>query len=238
MNKSEFENGLKSMGISFDESYYEDFDIYRELLVEWNQHMNLTGITEKREVFIKHFLDSVGTYLAQSIPEGASVIDVGTGAGFPGLAMKIFDRSIELTLLDSLNKRINFLKEVSNQIGLEGVEFIHGRAEDFGKNEDYRESYDIAVSRAVANLAVLAEYCMPYVKVGGHFIALKSKSYKDELDQAQKAIETFGGRVKEVVMVPLPEVDIDHTLIVIEKVAQTPSKYPRKAGKPTKNPIV
>lgn len=238
MIRSEFENGLKSMGIPFEECHYEDFDIYRELLVEWNQHMNLTGITEKREVFIKHFLDSVGTYLAKSIPEGGSVIDVGTGAGFPGLAMKIFDRSIELTLLDSLNKRINFLKEVSNQIGLEGVEFIHGRAEDYGKNVDYREMYDVAVSRAVANLAVLAEYCMPYVKVGGHFIALKSKSYAEELDQAQKAIETFGGKVKEVIMVPLPEVDIEHTLIVIEKVAETPSKYPRKAGKPTKNPIV
>ena len=238
MNRNEFENGLKAMGIDFENSYYEDFDTYRKLLVEWNEHMNLTGITEKREVFIKHFLDSVGTYLAKEIPEGGSVIDVGTGAGFPGLAMKIFDRSIDLTLLDSLNKRINFLKEVSDQVGLEGVEFIHGRAEDYGKNEDYREQYDIAVSRAVANLAVLAEYCMPYVKVGGCFIALKSKTYKEELDQAQKAIEVLGGKVKDVVMVQLPEVDIEHTLVIIEKVAQTPAKYPRKAGKPTKNPIV
>lgn len=238
MNKIEFENGLNAMGIEFEDSYYDDFDIYRKLLVEWNEHMNLTGITDKREVFIKHFLDSVGTYLSSRIPEGASVIDVGTGAGFPGLAMKVFDRSLQLTLLDSLNKRINFLKEVSDQIGLEEVEFIHGRAEDFGKDESYRASYDIAVSRAVANLAVLCEYCMPFVKIGGYFIALKSMAYKEELDQARKAIETLGGKVKEVVVVPLPEVDIEHTLIIIEKVAETPSKYPRKAGKPTKNPIL
>ncbi len=238
MNKNEFENGLKAMGIDFEDCYYEDFDTYRELLVEWNEHMNLTGITEKREVFIKHFLDSIGTYLAKEVPNGGSVIDVGTGAGFPGLAMKIFDRTIDLTLLDSLNKRINFLKEVSDQVGLERVEFIHGRAEDFGKNDDYREMYDVAVSRAVANLAVLAEYCMPFVKIGGHFIALKSKTYKEELDQAQKAIEILGGKVKDVVLVSLPEVDIDHTLVIIEKISETPIKYPRKAGKPTKNPIV
>jgi len=237
MTKNEFENGLKTMGIDFEDSYYEDFDTYRELLVQWNEHMNLTGITEKNEVYIKHFLDSIGTFLSKQIPKGASVIDVGTGAGFPGLPIKVFDRSIELTLLDSLNKRINFLKEVSDQIGLENVEFVHGRAEDFGKDADYREKYDVAVSRAVANLAVLCEYCMPFVKIGGYFIALKSKSFKEELDQAQKAIETFGGVVREVVMVPLPGVDIEHTLILIEKVSETPTKYPRKAGKPTKNPI-
>lgn len=238
MNKLEFEKGLKEMGIDFSASHYDDFDIYRRLLVEWNEHMNLTGITEKREVYIKHFLDSIGTYLADEVPNGGSVIDVGTGAGFPGLAMKIFDRSIDLTLLDSLNKRIKFLEAVSDEVGLDKVEFIHGRAEDYGKDDDYREMYDVAVSRAVANLAVLAEYCMPFVKIGGHFIALKSKSYKEELDQAQKAIETLGGRVKKVLMVPLPEVDIEHTLIVIEKISNTPAKYPRKAGKPTKNPIV
>ncbi len=238
MNKNEFENGLKTMGINFENSYYEDFDIYRKLLVEWNEHMNLTGITEKREVYIKHFLDSLGSFLSQKVPHGGSVIDVGTGAGFPGLPMKVFDRSLNLTLLDSLNKRINFLKEVSTQIGLEDVEFVHGRAEDFGKDSEYREMYDVAVSRAVANLAVLCEYCMPFVKIGGTFIALKSKSYTEELDQAEKAIATFGGVVKEVVTVTLPEVDIDHTLIIIEKVEETPLKYPRKAGKPTKNPII
>jgi len=238
MNKIEFENGLNEMGIKYQNSFYEDFDIYRKLLVEWNENINLTAITEKNEVFIKHFLDSIGTFLSNKVPEGGSVIDVGTGAGFPGLAMKVFDRSINLTLLDSLNKRINFLKEVSDQIGLESVNCVHGRAEDFGKDENFREQFDVAVSRAVANLAVLCEYCMPYVKVGGYFIALKSMSYKDELDQAQKAIETLGGQVKEVIIVPLPGIDIEHTLIVIEKVAETPIKYPRKAGKPVKNPIL
>ncbi len=238
MNRNEYEKALSEMGIEFENAYYDDFDTYRELLVEWNEHMNLTGITEKREVFIKHFLDSVGTFLSRVVPQGGSVIDVGTGAGFPGLAMKIHDRSINLTLLDSLNKRIGFLRAVSDKIGLENVEFIHGRAEDYGKDEAYREQYDVAVSRAVANLAVLSEYCMPFVKVGGYFVALKSKSYKEELEEASKAIETFGGQLESVVPVKLPETDIEHTLIVIKKCQETPGKYPRKAGKPTKNPIV
>jgi 16S rRNA (guanine527-N7)-methyltransferase len=238
MNKTEFESALKSMEIEFEASYYDDFDVYRQLLVEWNEHMNLTGITEKRQVFIKHFLDSIGTFLSKAVPEGGKVIDVGTGAGFPGLAMKMFDRSISLTLLDSLNKRINFLRAVCEKTQLDDVELIHGRAEDFGKDALYREQFDVSVSRAVANLAVLTEYCIPFVKVGGYFIALKSKSYNEELEEAKKAIEVLGGQVQGVIPVKLPDTDIEHTLILIKKVKSTPDKYPRKAGKPTKSPII
>lgn len=237
MNKGEFETALKSMNIEFDMSYYDDFDLYRQLLVEWNEHMNLTGITEKREVFIKHFLDSIGTFLSKAVPEGGKVIDVGTGAGFPGLVMKMFDRSISLTLLDSLNKRINFLRAVCEKTQLDDVELIHGRAEDFGKDKAYREQFDVSVSRAVADLAVLTEYCIPFVKIGGYFIALKSKSYSAELEGAKKAIEVLGGQVEGVIPVKLPETDIEHTLVLIKKVKSTPDKYPRKAGKPTKSPI-
>ena len=180
-NRDILKNGLKNLGISVDDKMLNDFNIYREILVDWNQKMNLTGIEDEKEVYIKHFLDSVSAVTNGYIKDGVSIIDVGTGAGFPGLPLRICLRNIELTLLDSLNKRINFLQEVSKQVGIDNIEFIHGRAEDFGKLEEYREKYDIATARAVAGLPILMEFCVPFVKVGGRCICMKSFEIEEEL---------------------------------------------------------
>ncbi len=237
-NRELLKNGLEKFGINATEDMLNDFSIYREILVEWNQKMNLTGIEDEREVFIKHFLDSVSAINTNYIKEDSSIIDVGTGAGFPGLPLKICYKNLELTLLDSLNKRINFLQEVSNQVNLEGIKFIHGRAEDFGKSEEYREKYDIATARAVAGLPILMELCVPFVKVGGHFICLKGPNANLELEESKLAMETLGVEFIEKIDVELPELQLDHNILVFKKVKNTPEKYPRKAGKPSKNPLI
>lgn len=230
-------NGIETFGIEADERMIERFKDYREILVEWNQKMNLTGIEDEKEVYIKHFLDSVSAVSKGYIKDGMSIIDVGTGAGFPGLPLKICLENIKLTLLDSLNKRINFLQEVSSQLELEGVEFIHGRAEDFGKNPDYREQYDIATARAVAGLPVLMEFCVPFVKNGGYFICLKGPNADLELEESQAAMKVLGVEFIEKIDVSLPETDLSHNILVFKKIENTPAKYPRKAGKPAKSPI-
>ncbi len=230
-------DGLTELHIDHDPSLLSDYAIYKDLLVDWNQRMNLTGITETKDVYIKHFLDSLSAFTVDVFSEGCKVIDVGTGAGFPGLPMAILNRSIQMTLLDSLNKRVHFLEAVAQSIGLNNVECIHGRAEDFGQNEQFRELYDVAVSRAVAHLSVLSEYVLPFVKVGGVFLALKGPNVTTELEEAGKALALLGGVVKEVKMVQLPFTDIQHSIVVIQKVEATPGKYPRKAGKPTKTPL-
>ncbi len=237
-NRELLKNGLEKFGINATEDMLNDFSIYREILVEWNQKMNLTGIEDEREVFIKHFLDSVSAINTNYIKEDSSIIDVGTGAGFPGLPLKICYKNLELTLLDSLNKRINFLQEVSNQVNLEGIKFIHGRAEDFGKYEEYREKYDIATARAVAGLPILMELCVPFVKVGGHFICLKGPNANLELEESKLAMETLGVEFIEKIDIELPELQLDHNILVFKKVKNTPEKYPRKAGKPSKNPLI
>lgn len=237
MGEMKLINGLDQWKIPYEMEHIEDFEVYRKLLVDWNTKMNLTGITETEEVYIKHFLDSLSPFKLPYIQNGDRIIDVGTGAGFPGLPMKVLNRSLTLTLLDSLNKRVQFLNTVSESIGLQAVECIHGRAEDYGKNPEYRETYDVAVSRAVANLSVLSEYVLPFVKVGGYFIALKGPDVQAEVDQAVNAIETLGGRVKETHEFVLPGTDITHSMVVVEKIKETPKKYPRKAGKPSKSPL-
>lgn len=223
--------------IVLSEEQLQQFLTYYEMLVEKNKVMNLTAITEKEEVIDKHFIDSISLNKAMDVTKPLKILDLGTGAGFPGIPLKIAYPNLEITLLDSLNKRIKFLDEVIEALSLEGIVTIHGRAEDYAKQASYREQFDICVSRAVANLATLSEYCLPYVKEGGCFISYKSGSVEEELEQSKKAIFELGGKVKEVIAFTLPETDIERTFVVIEKVRKTPKKYPRKAGLPSKEPI-
>ncbi|MDD7182616.1 16S rRNA (guanine(527)-N(7))-methyltransferase RsmG [Peptostreptococcus porci] len=231
------ENGLKNFNIDVNDTMLEKFEKYREILVEYNKNMNLTGITEQREVYIKHFLDSVAIFKDGYIMDGLSVIDVGTGAGFPGIPYKICNPTIKLTLLDSLNKRINFLKDVCTNIGFDDVEFVHGRAEDFGQNEDFREKFDIATARAVANLPVLLELCIPFVKVGGFFICLKGPNAENEVEEAKNAMDVLDVKLVENIEVSLPDEELKHRILVFKKIKETPGKYPRKAGKLSKKPL-
>ena len=199
--------------------------------------MNLTGITEYEEVNEKHFVDSVSIVKALDIHSVKKVIDVGTGAGFPGIPLKIAFPHLEIVLLDSLNKRINFLNTVISELGLEGISTIHGRAEDFAKKPEYREQFDLCVSRAVANLSSLSEYCIPYVAKDGMFVPYKSGEIDDELQQAKKAVHILGGKLEEVVKFQLPGSEIGRSFVKIKKVQNTAKKYPRKAGLPTKEPL-
>mgnify|MGYP000952927770 CR=1 FL=1 len=232
-------DGTRELGITLSEQQLEQFYRYYKLLVEWNKVMNLTGITELEEVVSKHFIDSLALVKAVPLQDGRKVsgIDVGTGAGFPGIPLKIAFPNLKITLLDSLNKRINFLNEVIAALGLTGVETIHGRAEDFAKPGKCREKYDLCVSRAVANLSTLSEYCLPFVKVGGKFISYKSEKITEEMNAAQHAVKILGGKMDGQVEFTLPDSDIYRNLFIITKEKSTPAKYPRKAGLPSKEPL-
>ncbi len=234
---SQFIQDLKELGVSLTDKQIEQFLIYYELLTEWNSFMNLTAITEYEDVLKKHFVDSVSLIQAVDVRKELTLIDVGTGAGFPGLALKIAYPELKVTLLDSLQKRIQFLDAVIEKLGLEGIETIHGRAEDFAKPQKLRESFDLCVSRAVANLSTLSEYCLPFVKVGGYFIPYKSEKIAQEKEEAEKALELLGGKFERQVEFMLPSSDIYRNLFVIKKVKETPKKFPRKAGLPAKEPI-
>ena len=234
---SQFIHDLKELGVSLTDKQIEQFLIYYELLTEWNSFMNLTAITKYEDVLKKHFVDSVSLIQAVDVRKEFTLIDVGTGAGFPGLALKIAYPELKVTLLDSLQKRIQFLDAVIEKLGLEGIETIHGRAEDFAKPQKLRESFDLCVSRAVANLSTLSEYCLPFVKVGGYFIPYKSEKIAQEKEEAEKALELFGGKFQRQVEFMLPSSDIYRNLFVIKKVKETPKKFPRKAGLPAKEPI-
>lgn len=234
---SQFIQDLEKLGVSLTDKQIEQFLIYYELLTEWNSFMNLTAITEYEDVLKKHFVDSVSLIQAVDVRKELTLIDVGTGAGFPGLALKIAYPELKVTLLDSLQKRIQFLDAVIEKLGLEGIETIHGRAEDFAKPQKLRESFDLCVSRAVANLSTLSEYCLPFVKVGGYFIPYKSEKIAQEKEEAEKALELLGGKFERQVEFMLPSSDIYRNLFVIKKVKETPKKFPRKAGLPAKEPI-
>lgn len=228
---------MHKLGISLTEQQSEQLYEYYRLLVEWNSFMNLTGITEFSEVVQKHFVDSLSIVKVKNMNDVDNLIDVGTGAGFPGLPLKIVFPHLKVTLLDSLNKRIDFLNAVIEKTGLTGIETIHGRAEDFAKPGLKREIYDLCVSRAVANLATLSEYCLPYVKIGGEFIPYKSGEVADELQDAKSAVFLLGGKVESCENFDLPGSDIHRSLVRIKKVGGCPKKYPRKAGMPSKVPL-
>lgn len=230
-------NGCRYFGIELNEKQIWQFGRYYDLLTEWNQVMNLTAITDFEEVMQKHFVDSLAAVKCMEIEKTKTLLDVGTGAGFPGLPLKMIYPQLKVVLLDSLNKRIRFLDEVVDKLGLTDVETIHGRAEDFGKRAEYRETFDVVVSRAVSNLASLSEYCIPFVKKGGYFISYKSGNVEEEAEQARKAVYVLGGKQKMIEKFSLPESDMERSLVVIEKIAGTPKKYPRKAGTAVKDPI-
>lgn len=224
-------------GLTLSGAQLAAMDTYYRLLVEWNQKMNLTAITQPEEVAVKHMVDSLSCYEPDIFSPGVSLIDVGTGAGFPGLPLKIYQQDIALTLMDSLNKRLNFLQEVIGQLGLTGVTTVHARAEEGGRQKQHREVYQLAVSRAVARLNVLCELCLPFVKPGGWFVALKGAQYEEEVSQAAAAITKLGGKVENIKPVALPGLTDKRAVIYIKKVAVTPASYPRKAGTPEKKPL-
>lgn len=229
---------MNLFGIELTELQEKQFKKYYELLIYWNDRINLTAITEYDEVLKKHFEDSISIYKAINMEEINSIIDIGTGAGFPGIPIKILFPHIKLTLLDSLNKRIKFLNLLIEELGLKDVETLHGRAEDFGKKSEYREQYDLCVSRAVANLSTLSELCIPFVKVGGKFISYKSEKATEELLNANNAIKVLGGGDIKIVDIFIPDTNYERKLILIGKSVSTNKKYPRKAGTPGKEPII
>lgn len=238
MKKSEqFEKDLKEFNIVLSEHQAEQFFIYYEMMIEKNKVMNLTAITDFDEVVKKHFVDSLSLVKAYDLTSPATLIDIGTGAGFPGIPLKIVFPDLKITLLDSLNKRVDFLQSVIDSLNLKGIDAFHGRAEDYARQENFREKFDLCVSRAVANLSVLCEYCLPYVKMGGKFISYKSDKIEEELKEAEHAMNVLGGKVKKQISFTLPDSDINRNLIVIEKHSKTPKQYPRKAGTAGKNPL-
>lgn len=231
------EQKLGELGIKQDQNQLERFHKFYQLLIEWNKVMNLTGITEYEDVVEKHFVDSLSIIKAVDLSRIHTVIDVGTGAGFPGIPLKIAFPHLRVVLLDSLNKRIKFLDEVISQLGLTEIRTIHGRAEEYARKEEYREQFDLCVSRAVANLSTLSEYCLPYIQVGGMFIPYKSGEIDDEVEQSKKAVRILGGNIKEVMKFELPGTDIHRSFVLIHKEQHTQKKYPRKAGIPAKEPL-
>ncbi|HHX17602.1 MAG TPA: 16S rRNA (guanine(527)-N(7))-methyltransferase RsmG [Clostridium sp.] len=231
-----FVDGASEFNVDLEKKDIDNFFKYKDTLLEWNKKINLTAIEDDREIIIKHFIDSI-TVAPFIKKETKKIIDVGTGAGFPGIPLKIIMKNLDVTLLDSLEKRTKFLNEVINKLDLKDIRVIHSRAEDKGMSKDFREKFDLALARAVANLPVLLEYCLPFVKVGGTFIAMKGSNI-EELDNSKNALKILGGEVKDVIQFNLPFTDIKRNIIIIKKFRHTPTKYPRKSGKPSKEPLI
>lgn len=232
-----FYSGLEKLNINLSEGQIEQFIMYYDILIETNKVMNLTAITEPKDVIEKHFIDSLSIVKSIDMSKEIKLIDIGTGAGFPGIPLKICYPQLEVTLLDSLNKRVKFLNDVISLLNIQKVETIHGRSEEVGQNVKYRESFDICVSRAVANLSTLSEYCIPFVKIGGKFISYKSGNCQEEVQNAKKAVDKLGGKLDGIVEFYINNTDISRSLVEISKIKSTPKKYPRKAGLPSKEPI-
>lgn len=233
--KQEFEKYLLKMDIELSEEQYNQFYKYMNILIEWNQKINLTAITEPKEIILKHFVDCLA--IVKYIDKDKTVIDVGTGAGFPGIPLKIYRKDLKITLVDSLNKRINFLSEVINQLNLKEIKAIHGRAEELGKDKKYREQFDVATSRAVANLSTLSEYLIPFVKKEEKVLFMKTLDVDEELEKAEKAIKILGGKIEKVNKFYLPNSEIGRSVVIVRKEKETPNKFPRKPGTPAKEPI-
>lgn len=231
----DFKQKLNEFDIKINDEQIKSFEKYMNLLLEWNEKINLTAITQPEEIKLKHFVDSLT--VLKYINEDDKVIDIGTGAGFPGIPLKIMNKNTKITLLDSLNKRINFLNIVIEKLDLSNIQAIHGRAEEIARNKLYREKYDVAVSRAVANLSTLIEYMLPFVKIGGKCICMKGANVNEELEKAQNAIKELGGEIERVDNFYLSDNDNERNIIIIKKVKETKSKYPRKAGTPSKEPL-
>ena len=226
----------KKLNIVFSEKQIKQFFKYMNLLIEWNNKINLTAIIEPKEIILKHFIDSLT--INKYIEQNKILVDVGTGAGFPGIAVKIYRPDVKVVLVDSLNKRINFLNEVVKELQLENIQTIHSRVEEFGKNKKYRESFDIVTARAVANLTVLSEYLLPLAKVNGKCICMKGSEIEEEINNSKNAINILGGKIEKIDQFKLPDSDINRNIIIINKLKNTPSKYPRKPGTPAKEPLI
>jgi 16S rRNA (guanine527-N7)-methyltransferase len=237
MNTEQFIDMLGAKGISLSSQQLQQYETYYSTLVEWNEKMNLTAITDKPEVYLKHFYDSITAAFYFNFKQSIHICDVGAGAGFPSLPIKIAFPELHVTIVDSLNKRIGFLEHLSNKLGLENVQFIHDRAETFGQKKEHREAYDVVTARAVARLSVLSELCLPLVKVGGTFVAMKGASAKEELDAGKKAIAVLGGKLNQSYSFTLPQEESERNILIINKEKATPKKYPRKPGTPNKTPI-
>lgn len=237
MNEQQFIEALKVKGIELTNVQIAQFKTYYELLVEWNEKMNLTAITDLEGVYLKHFYDSISASFYFDFSKVTTVCDVGAGAGFPSIPIKICFPHLQVTIVDSLNKRITFLNHLSEQLNLDHVEFVHSRAEEFGQNLKYREKFDVATARAVARLSVLSEFCLPLVKKGGNFLALKAAAGPEELKDSKKAITTLGASLKEDFSYQLPIEESERTIYIFDKIKETPKKYPRKPGVPNKSPI-
>ncbi len=239
MNIDEFKELMnlyaKKNNLLFNNKQINQFYEYMNLLIEWNKKINLTAIIEPEEIILKHFIDSLT--ISKYIKENANLADVGTGAGFPGIPLKIYRTDINITLVDSLNKRINFLNEIIEQLKLEDIQTIHSRIEDFGKNRKHRENYDYVTARAVANLSTLSEYLIPITKIGGQCICMKGNDINEEINKSQNAINILGGKIEKIDKFTLPNSDIGRNIIIINKIKNTPNKYPRKAGIPSKEPL-
>ncbi|RBP05001.1 16S rRNA (guanine(527)-N(7))-methyltransferase RsmG [Rossellomorea aquimaris] len=237
MNVNEFQSMLEEKGISLSPEQLNQFERYYELLVEWNEKMNLTAITEKEDVYLKHFYDSISAAFYVDLTEVTTLCDVGAGAGFPSIPLKICFPHLHISIVDSLNKRITFLNHLSDELGLDHTNFYHDRAETFGKNKAHREKYDMVTARAVARMSVLSELCLPLVKKGGLFVAMKASNVKEELSNAKKAIGMLGGQTDKMYSFVLPEEESERNIVKIDKVKETPNKYPRKPGTPNKLPL-
>ncbi|TYS59589.1 16S rRNA (guanine(527)-N(7))-methyltransferase RsmG [Sutcliffiella horikoshii] len=237
MNKEQFISLLEKKGISLSSQQLSQFDTYYKLLVEWNEKMNLTAITDEEEVYLKHFYDSITASFYVDLNQELSLCDVGAGAGFPSIPLKICFPNLKVTIVDSLNKRITFLQNLANELGLKNVHFVHDRAETFGKNADYREKFDLVTARAVARLSVLSELCLPLVKEGGMFVPMKAAAASEELEKGKKALQILGGKLEKVHSFSLPLEESERNILIINKIKSTPKKYPRKPGTPNKQPL-
>ncbi|QED49944.1 16S rRNA (guanine(527)-N(7))-methyltransferase RsmG [Cytobacillus dafuensis] len=237
MNTEQFIEALAAKGINLSPQQIEQYEKYYSILVEWNEKMNLTAITDKSEVYLKHFYDSISAAFYFDFNHPFHLCDVGAGAGFPSLPIKIAFPELRVTIVDSLNKRIGFLEHLSKELGLENIQLIHDRAETFGQKKEYRETFDVVTARAVARLSVLSELCLPLVKAGGTFVAMKGASAKEELDVGKKAIAILGGKLQHSYSFTLPEEESERNILIINKEKATPKKYPRKPGTPNKTPI-